>query len=141
MNPRDEAKARMALLDARRAWALDEQWDIQIKWVDNPNVLIDEDGTPTDIGISLVHWPSKKATLEISTSYDMKNIYEDTLHELGHILTAYLWRAATDYLDNIPETKEGTLARKIITEAWNTNENFVIDHLVFQVLLRERRNG
>lgn len=129
---RDMAKAQVALYDARYAWGIDEQWDINIVFLDKDK----EEGSPTDIGIEILHWPSKRATIEISPDYDISNIKQDMLHELGHLVIAPLWRLLTDYIDNIPEFREGTILRKIVEENWNSTENIVIDSIVFQVLLR-----
>lgn len=136
MNYVDHAKAQAALLAARLLWGIDEQWDIQIKWTDN--VLADEAGSPTDIGIDMLHWPSKRATIEIANSYDISKIDEDMAHEVGHLVIAPLYRTVTDWLDTLLPI--GTKERVIFEESYNSSENIVIDAILFQAL-RERRNG
>lgn len=133
-----EFYVRQMVESGRKIWGLDEQWDIQIKFTDTP--LAEEGGTPTDIGISFIHWPSKRATIEISTEYkgSMEELWRDILHELGHAVILPLWRTVTDWMDTLYPI--GTKERTIFEEAYNSSENIIIDSILFQVILKNSKN-
>lgn len=132
-----EFLAKQMIESGRAVWGLDEQWDIQVKVTPTP--LVEEGGSPTDIGISFAHYPSKRAVIEISTEYkgDGVELWKDILHELGHIVVLPLWRTMTDWADTLLPI--GTKERTIFEESYNSTENIVIDHILFQILLKRNR--
>lgn len=132
--------AQRMVESGRRVWGLDEQWDIRVKITPTP--LVEEGGSPTDIGISFIHWPSKRATIEISPDYkgDAIELWKDILHELGHAVILPLWRTVTDWMDTLYPV--GTKERTIFEDSYNSSENILIDHILFQILLkRDNRRG
>jgi hypothetical protein len=121
--------------EARRAWALDNQWEIDVKWVDSVEV----DGSPTPAAVD-VEWTAKKLHIQIDKSYvDRERLRRDLFHEVGHaVVDEPLWRVVTDWADTL--IPAGTKERTIFEEAWNTVCNQVIDHVAYQIILkRERR--
>lgn len=117
------------IVEARKQWALDDQWKIDWGWIEPPNPKYPSCSNSDESG-----WTQKRARLGLDTR--LKDEWHDRLcyeiyHELGHCVLAGLWRGVTDWMDHIYPM--GTRERDIFEDTYNTDENQLLDHLIVQI--------
>lgn len=134
--PKSQWRERV-LRAGRRLWGIDDQWDIQIRFV--PLCIVE--GSPTSSTIEWDALTQKIATIEIQ----LKEIQDEEMfclyiwHELGHLVLGGLWRVAQSWIDQKGVYPYGTRARGALNDTWNDVENITIDQILYQAFhARER---
>lgn len=114
------------IAEARQCWKLDNQWQIEWKWVE-PN------GKMSASESDEAGWTQKQAYLKLDSrlkkEWHSKLRYE-IYHELGHCVVEIIWRTMSDWADHKIQNEN---ERAIWEEAVNSAENILIDHFVVQV--------
>lgn len=122
-----ETLVGVIIADARRAWALDDQWRIEWEWT------TEGDGRQaSNTSIDCTHLTEKWTKIRVDARLKSKpnDLQREIFHELGHLVVAPIWRSMSDFASVHLAGSE----RESYEEAVNSAENVVIDHVVFQIM-------